>query len=103
MYAIFEDGSKQYRVSVGEVVQLDYREVAEGTTLELKQVLLTANGGDVKIGQPLVVGAKVLAEVLGETSEKLYIQKFRRRKNYRRLKGHRQPYIQVKIKSIETV
>lgn len=100
MYAVFEDGSRQYRVSEGDVVKLDYRILEPGASLELNNVLLVANGGDVKIGQPNVVGAKVVAEFLGETSIKLQIQHFRRRKNYRRLRGHRQHYVEVRIKAI---
>ncbi|MFQ3594043.1 MAG: 50S ribosomal protein L21 [Gemmataceae bacterium] len=106
MYAIFEDGSRQYRVEVGELVTVDYRGgengegVAEGTTLEFANVLLIANGSEVKIGQPRVAGAKILGEVVDHPSVKTYIGKFRRRKNYRRLRGHRQHSTRVKIKEI---
>ncbi|HEX3151365.1 MAG TPA: 50S ribosomal protein L21 [Gemmataceae bacterium] len=100
MYAIFEDGSRQYRVSVGDTVRIDHREAAVGSSLELSKVLLVANGADLLVGQPLVGGARVVAEVLGNAKEKSVIQYFRRRKNYRRLKGHTQPYVDVKIKHI---
>jgi large subunit ribosomal protein L21 len=100
MYAIFEDGSRQYRVAVGDTVRIDHREAAAGSALELGKVLLIANGADLLVGQPLVVGARVVAEVIGESSTKQVIQHFRRRKNYRRLKGHRQPYLEVRIKHI---
>ncbi|HVK11087.1 MAG TPA: 50S ribosomal protein L21 [Gemmataceae bacterium] len=100
MYAIFEDGSRQYRVSVGDTVRIDHREAEVGATLELGKVLLVADGADLKVGQPLVAGAKVVGEVTGHPSVKTMIQHFRRRKNYRRLKGHRQPFIEVKIKEI---
>lgn len=100
MYAVFEDGSRQYRVQEGDVVKLDYRDVAVGTQLEFDRVLLFQNDTDTKIGQPLISGAKVVAEVVQHPSTKLYIQHFRRRKNYRRLKGHRQPYTAVRIRSI---
>jgi large subunit ribosomal protein L21 len=100
MYAIFEDGSRQYRVSVGDTVRIDHREAEVGATLELGKVLLVANGADLKVGQPLVAGAKVVGEVTGHPTVKTMIQHFRRRKNYRRLKGHRQPFIEVKIKDI---
>ena len=100
MYAIFEDGSRQYRVSEGDVVRIDYREAAAGSTIELPRVLLIANGADVRIGQPTVAGAKILAEVVGEARQKVMIQHFRRRKNYRRLKGHTQRYTDVRVKSI---
>jgi large subunit ribosomal protein L21 len=100
MYAIFEDGSRQYRVSVGDTVRLDHREAEVGSNLELGNVLLVADGGDALIGRPAVAGARVVAEVTAHPSIKHVIQHFRRRKNYRRLKGHRQPYVEVRIKHI---
>ena len=100
MYAIFEDGSRQYRVSEGDRVRIDYREAAAGSTIELPRVLLVADGANVRIGQPTVDGVKVVAEVIGEARQKVMIQHFRRRKNYRRLKGHTQRYIEVRVKSI---
>ncbi|NBO91651.1 MAG: 50S ribosomal protein L21 [Planctomycetia bacterium] len=106
MYAIFEDGSRQYKVSVGEVVKVDYRGgddgngAASGTAVEFSNVLLVANGSNIKIGQPLVSGAKIVGEVVDHPSTKTYIGKFRRRKNYRRLRGHRQYFTSVKVKEI---
>jgi large subunit ribosomal protein L21 len=100
MYVIFEDGSRQYRVSVGDTVRLDFRDVAVNSTIELDRVLLCADGANVAVGQPTVTGAKVIAEVTGFPKVKQVIQHFRRRKNYRRLKGHTQPYLEVKIKEI---
>jgi large subunit ribosomal protein L21 len=100
MYAIFEDGSRQYRVSVGDTVRIDHREAEVGSNLELGKVLLVADGADVLVGQPLLSGARVVAEVTGHPTTKTVIQHFRRRKNYRRLKGHRQPYVEVRIKHI---
>ena len=100
MYAVFEDGSHQYRVSEGDVVRVDYREAEVGTRLEFNRVLLYQAASETLIGQPLVEGARVLGEVVDHPSVKLYIQHFRRRKNYRRLKGHRQHYTEVQIRSI---
>jgi large subunit ribosomal protein L21 len=100
MYAVFEDGSRQYRVSEGDVVKVDYREDEDGSRLEFGRVLLFAGGTDVQIGTPVVEGARVLGEVVGHPSIKSYIQHFRRRKNYRRLKGHRQHYTAVRISNI---
>jgi len=100
MYAIIEDGSRQYRVQEGDVVKLDYRDAEVGANLEFDRVLLYQNDADTRIGQPLVVGAKVVGEVVDHPSTKLYIQHFRRRKNYRRLRGHRQPYTSVRIQKI---
>jgi large subunit ribosomal protein L21 len=100
MYAVFEDGSRQYRVSEGDVVRLDYREAEIGTRLEFSRVLLYQGAQDTRIGQPLVEGARVLADVVDHPTTKLYIQHFRRRKTYRRLRGHRQPYTAVRIRHI---
>jgi large subunit ribosomal protein L21 len=100
MYAVIEDGSRQYIVSEGDVVKLDYREAEVGSPLELKRVLLYVKDGEVQIGQPLVEGARVLGEVSNQISTKTFIQKFRRRKNYRRLRGHRQYYTDVEIQHI---
>jgi large subunit ribosomal protein L21 len=100
MYAVFEDGSRQYRVSEGDVVRVDYRDAEVGSRVEFNRVLLYQNNQDTRIGQPTVEGARVLADVVNHPSTKLYVQHFRRRKNYRRLRGHRQPYTAVRIRHI---
>jgi large subunit ribosomal protein L21 len=100
MYAVFEDGSRQYRVTEGDEVRLDFRDVEIGSRIELNRVLLYQAPEDTRIGQPLVEGARVLGDVLEHPSTKLYIQHFRKRKNYRRLRGHRQPYTTVLVRHI---
>jgi large subunit ribosomal protein L21 len=100
MYAVFEDGSRQYRVSEGEVVKVDHREAEVGARVEFPRVLLYANGTDVQIGRPVVEGVRVVGEVVGHPSTKVYVQHFRRRKNYRRLRGHRQHYVAVRVSHI---
>jgi large subunit ribosomal protein L21 len=100
MYAVFEDGSRQYIVEEGDVLRLDYRDVKVGETIEFKRVLLYQNEADLQIGLPLVAGARVVGGVVDHPTEKYYIQHFRKRKNYRRFKGHRQPYLSVKILNI---
>lgn len=100
MYAIIEDGSRQYRVEEGGTVVIDFRDVKPGEAIELGRVLLVQNGETTKIGQPLVEGAKVVGEVVGLPTKKVQVQKFRRRKNYRRLRGHTQPYVRVLVKQI---
>jgi large subunit ribosomal protein L21 len=102
MYAIFEDGSRQYRVEVGSTVVIDYRETEPGQTLELTNVLLVQSGADAQIGRPLVAGAKVVAEVIDLPRTKTMTQKFRRRKASKRLKGHTQPHVRVRVKEIVT-
>jgi large subunit ribosomal protein L21 len=100
MYAVFVDGSRQYKVSEGDTVKVDYRDVEPGGRVEFGHVLLYANGDDRRIGRPVVDGVRVLGDVVDHPSIKLYIQHFRKRKNYRRLKGHRQWYTAVRVKHI---
>jgi large subunit ribosomal protein L21 len=100
MYAIFTDGSRQYRVSEGDKVRLDYRPVDPGTRIELTSVLLYQGPDGLQIGRPMVEGARVLAEVVDHPSTKIQVQHFRRRKNYRRLRGHRQPYTLMQVRNI---
>jgi large subunit ribosomal protein L21 len=100
MYAVFEDGSRQYRVQEGDVVKVDFRDVQVGANIEFKRVLLAQKDTDTKIGQPVIAGASVVGEVVEFPSTKVYVQHFRRRKNYRRFKGHRQPYTSVRIRQI---
>lgn len=100
MYAVFEDGSRQYKVSEGDVVKVDFREAEIGSSIEFNHVLLYQGGTETKIGQPMIEGVRVLGQVVAHPTVKLYIQHFRRRKNYRRLRGHRQPYTSVQIRNI---
>jgi large subunit ribosomal protein L21 len=100
MYAIIEDGSRQYRVEPNGSVIIDYRDVQPGQQLELSRVLLLQSGEETLIGRPLLDGARVIAEVVDLPKTKTMIQKFRRRKNYRRLKGHTQHFVRVKVKHI---
>jgi large subunit ribosomal protein L21 len=102
VYAIFEDGGRQYKVSAGDKVFVDRRELDENQqTIEFDHVLALGEGEDARIGQPFVDGARVIARVEGEIKgPKLTVMKFRRRKNYRRKTGHRQKHLQVTISEI---
>ena len=103
MFAVITDGSHQYRVSPGDELTIDYRKGSEpGQTIEFDRVLLANGGGSSAIGQPVIDGATVTAEVV-ETEvkgPKLEIQKIRRRKNSRRHTGHRQKYTSIKVTDI---
>ena len=102
MYAVFQSGGKQHRVSEGQVVRLEKLELATGSTVEFDSVLMVVNGEDVKIGAPVVAGAKVVAEVVAQgRSDKVKIVKFRRRKHSRKQQGHRQWFTEVKITGIQ--
>lgn len=102
MYAIISDGGRQLKVTQDEEVVIDYRDVPAGEQVTFDRVLAVSDGaGDLKLGAPLVSGAKVVAEVLGpEKGDKVVIQKLRRRKTYRRRTGHRSVYTRVRISSI---
>jgi large subunit ribosomal protein L21 len=102
MYAIIACDGRQYKVQPGDEIQIDLREGAQdGETLTFDRVLLVAGTDGVKVGKPVVAGASVTAEVLGlEMGDKIYIQKMRRRKNFRRRTGHRQMYTRVRIGEI---
>jgi large subunit ribosomal protein L21 len=102
VYAIFEDGGRQYKVNRGDKIYVALRDLSEGQeTLEFNQVLMVGEGAGARIGQPLVEGAKVVAKLQGEVKDPKVISfKMRRRKNYRRKVGHRQRNLQVTISDI---
>jgi len=103
VYAIIEDSGSQFRVSEGDVLNVDLRELAEGAKeLEFSRVLLVSREGDIRVGVPYVAGATVQAEIVDADAkgEKLYTYYFRRRKHSRSKTGHRQKYLQVKITKI---
>jgi large subunit ribosomal protein L21 len=103
MYAIIETGGKQYRVEPGTLIQVASLSGEIGTAVQLEQVRLVHGDNGVQIGQPLVSGALVTAEILrhGRTRS-ITVFKKKRRKNYRRTKGHRQAFTQIRITGIET-
>jgi large subunit ribosomal protein L21 len=100
-YAIVVDGGRQYRVSEGQELEIDFRHVPAGSEIVFDEVLAVSKSGDLTLGVPVVKGAKVKAEVLGVVQgDKIYVQKFARRKNYRRRTGHRAVTTKVRIGSI---
>ena len=101
MYAVIKTGGKQYRVEEGDTLRVEKIEVATGESVDFDQVLLVADGDDVKVGQPLLEGAKVTAEVVEQgRHKKIKIVKFRRRKHSMKRQGHRQNYTAVRITDI---
>jgi len=102
MYAILNDRGRQHTVREGDVILIDHaKDHAAGQSLSFDQVLLTSNEGDVKVGTPNVDGASVSAEILGEAKgDKLVVFRFKRRKQVRVKKGHRQAYTRVRITGI---
>lgn len=101
MYAIIADGGRQYKVEEGQILEIDFREVNPGDELKFDRVLAVSGDDGFKLGKPTVDGATVSAKVIGETKgDKVYIQKFRRRKNSKTRTGHRQKYVKVQISNI---
>lgn len=101
MYAVIRTGGKQYRVSAGEKLKIERIAGDVGQEVVLDQVLLVADGEALKMGAPLVAGARVKARVLKHgRGEKVRIFKLKRRKHYRRSQGHRQNYTEVEILGI---
>jgi large subunit ribosomal protein L21 len=101
VYAVVETGGKQYKVSTGEVLNVDKLPFEVGEQIELDKVLLVADGEDVRVGQPTVEGAKVVATVTDHVKgPKIIVFKYRPRERYRRKKGHRQVYTRLTIDEI---
>ena|SRR5271170_4699830 len=101
MYAVIATGGKQYRVEKGEVLRIEKLHAEPGATVEFNEVLMIADGADVRLGVPLLAGGKVTALVEKHAkADKVVIVKFRRRKHYMRQKTHRQPYTQVRVTDI---
>ena len=101
MYAIIKTGGKQYRVAPGEKIKVEQISAEVGAALEFGEVLFHSDGTNVKMGSPLIDGAKVKATVVGHgRGDKVKVFKMRRRKNYRRTQGHRQNYTEIRIDSI---
>jgi large subunit ribosomal protein L21 len=101
-YAVIRTGGKQYRVAPGDVIRVEKLAGDVGSPVEFAEVLLTADDGDVRVGQPLVTGLRVRAEIVGQgKARKIVVFKKKRRKNYRRQQGHRQQVTSVKVIGIE--
>jgi len=101
MYAVFKTGGKQYRAAKGDKLKIEKLDAAEGDSVEFSEVLLVGEGEDIKVGTPLVEGSKVAGKVVAQARhDKIEVIKFRRRQNYRRTRGHRQPFTLVEITDI---
>lgn len=100
MYAIISAGNKQYRVSQGETIYIDKVNLEDGSAISF-DALLIENDGEIKVGNPVVEGAKVEGKVVAQVKgEKITIYKYKSKKNYHRRAGHRQPYTKVEITAI---
>ncbi|MFO0694176.1 MAG: 50S ribosomal protein L21 [Polyangiales bacterium] len=100
MYAVIKTGGKQYRVSQGETLRVEKLPGDVGAKVEFNEILLVG-GEKVVVGKPTVAGAKVVASIVAQDrAKKIIVFKMRRRKNYRRKNGHRQPYTELRIESV---
>ncbi len=101
MYAVIRSGGKQYRVTPGQTVRLEKLSAEVGSKLQLKEVLLVDNEGNLSVGAPLVDNALIEATVVeNDRAKKIIVFKKKRKKQYRRTQGHRQDYTAVRIDSI---
>lgn len=102
-YAIVEDGGKQYKAVEGETIEVDRFASEVGDQVDLERVLLIADGDEVKVGTPLLEGAKVQATVVSQIKgPKVVVFKYKPKKRYRVKTGHRQRYTQLKIEAIQS-
>jgi large subunit ribosomal protein L21 len=101
MYSIIEQGGVQFKVTPGATIRVPLLEASEGDEITIDRVLLAVDGDNLKIGMPLVEGASVTAKVVDHIKDKkVLVIKRKRRKDYRRKNGHRQPYTRLQIVSI---
>ena len=102
MYAVIESGGKQYRVSPGDVIQVEKLDAPEGQTVDLNQVLMVSDDQGVRVGNPVLSGTTVTAKVKSHgRDDKIKVFKMRRRKHYRKTQGHRQYYTEIEITGIK--
>lgn len=103
-YAVFKDGSKQYKVAKGDVVDVDLRDAEPGAVITFDNVMLLRTKDDVQIGQPVLAGVKVNAKVEGLVAgDKVYAYRYARRKGFHKKVGHRQKYTRVTITEISAL
>lgn len=101
MYAVVATGGKQYKVQEGEILRVEKLEGEVGSTVTFDKVLMTSDGTVVALGTPLLDGVEVIGQIVEQDkAKKILVFKYKRRKRYRRMQGHRQPYTAVKINTI---
>jgi large subunit ribosomal protein L21 len=102
MYAVIKTGGKQYRVQEGDILMVEKLDVAEGSSVQFNEVLALSNDEGLKAGTPVVAGAVVEGNVLGQgKGKKVVVFKYKSKKDYRKKQGHRQPFTRVQIAKIK--
>ena len=103
MYAVIKTGGKQYKVSEGDLLQVEKIDGGRGDQVEFKEVLMTANGDNIEVGTPVLPKASVMAEIVKHgKGKKIIVLKKIRRKGYRKKQGHRQPYTNLIVREIKS-
>ncbi len=101
MYAIIRTGGKQYRVNPGDVVRVERLEGEVGATVTLEDVLLVGGDGEARVGNPRLAGVSVVGTVVGQDRDaKVRVFKYKKRKHFRRTRGHRQSFTAVRIDAV---
>lgn len=101
MYAIIETGGKQYKVQEGDILNIEKLNASEGEIVETSKILTIVKDGVVTVGKPVVEGAKVVLKVLEHgKGEKIIVFKYKPKKKYRKIRGHRQPFTKVLVEKI---
>jgi large subunit ribosomal protein L21 len=104
MYAIIQTGGKQYQVAPGDVIRIETLQGAKGDSVTIPQVLFVAREQEILVGKPYLEGVSVTGEILHQgRNRKILVFKHKRRKGYKKLVGHRQPFTQLKIKEIQGI
>jgi large subunit ribosomal protein L21 len=101
MYAVVKTGGKEYRISQGDLIRVEKMEGKAGDQVTMKDILMVSHEGQVQVGNPLLANAVITGEIVQQVKgKKVLIYKMKRRKNYRRTKGHRQTYTYIRVKDI---
>jgi large subunit ribosomal protein L21 len=101
MYAVVKTGGKEYRISKGDIIRVEKLEGKVGDQVTLKDILMVSQEGEVRFGNPHLTNAVVMGEIIEQTQgRKVLTYKMKKRKNYRRFKGHRQTYTYLKVSDI---
>ena len=103
MYAVIQTGGKQYRVSPGDQLKVEKLQADIGDKVTFEKVIMTSDGEKIQVGKPYIENANVEGKLLGHgKSRKVLVFKYKRRKNYRRKRGHRQPFSLISIENINS-
>lgn len=104
MYAVVKTGGKEYRISQGDLIRVEKMEGKAGDQVTMKDVLMVSHEGQIQVGNPLLAHAVITGEIVQQVKgKKVLTYKMKRRKNYRRTKGHRQTYTYIRVNEISLV